>query len=140
MDLCLPGFLSSCHGTSDLVASLLSPSGVTGDNPLLLEATNRWSSKLPLPSEDQQHVQHKWDELLYKQQHSSLLNSTLNDQSKARLLSVASAKADAWLNVLPVPSLGTKLVDESLCIALSLLHETIHCALVSGDVRTYTSC
>ena len=40
VDLCLPGFLSSCHGTSDLVASLLSSSGVTGDDPLLLEATN----------------------------------------------------------------------------------------------------
>ena len=53
VDLCLPGFLSSCHGTSDLVASLLSSSGVTGDDPLLLEATNQWSSKLPLPPEDQ---------------------------------------------------------------------------------------
>ena len=56
VDLCLPGFLSSCHGTSDLVASLLFSSGVTGDDPLLLEATNRWSSKLPLPPEDQRHV------------------------------------------------------------------------------------
>ena len=40
VDLCLPGFLSSCHGTSDLVASLLSPSGITGDDSLLLEAIN----------------------------------------------------------------------------------------------------
>ena len=41
VDLRLPGFLSSCHGTSrsDLVASL-SPSGITGDNLLLPEATN----------------------------------------------------------------------------------------------------
>ena len=73
-----------------------------------------------LPPEDQRHVQHKWDKLLYEQQHSLLLNSTLNDQSKARLLSVASAEAGAWLNVLPVPSLGTKLDDESLRIALGL--------------------
>ena len=48
------------------------------------------------------------------------MNSNLNDQSKARLLSVASAEAGAWLNVLPVPSLGTKLDDESLPIALGL--------------------
>ena len=35
------------------------------------------------------------------------MNSTLNDQSKARLLSVASAEAGTWLNnVLPVPSLN----------------------------------
>ena len=110
--------LSSCHGTSGLVASLLSPSGVTGDDPLLLEAINRWSSKFSLPPGDQQHIQHKWDELLYQQHYSSLLNSTLNYQSTARLLSVASAEAGAWLNVLPVHSLDTKLDDESLCIAL----------------------
>ena len=35
-------------------------------------------------------------------------------------MSVASAEAGAWLNVLPVPSLGTKLDDESLRIALGL--------------------
>ena len=35
-------------------------------------------------------------------------------------LHVASAEAGAWLNVLPVPSLGTKLDDESLHIALGL--------------------
>ena len=89
LDLCLLGFLSSCHGTSDLVASLLSPSGITGDDPLLLEAINRWFSKFPLPPEDQQHIQHKWDELLYEQHYSSLLNSTLNDQSKVRGLCLA---------------------------------------------------
>ena len=33
---------------------------------------------------------------------------------------MASAEAGAWLNVLPVPSLGTKLDDESLRIALGL--------------------
>ena len=33
---------------------------------------------------------------------------------------MASAEVGAWLNALPVPSLGTKLDDESLCIALGL--------------------
>ena len=33
---------------------------------------------------------------------------------------MASAEAGAWLNVLPVPSLGTKPDDESLRIALGL--------------------
>ena len=59
------------------------------------------------------------------------MNSTLNDQSKARLLSVASAEAGAWLNVLPVPSLGTKLDDESLRIALGL-----HLGAVIGNVAS----
>ena len=88
----------------------------------------------PLPPENQWHIQHKWDELLYEHQHSSLLNSNLNDQSKARLLSVASAKADAWLNVLPVPSLGTKLDDESLCIALGAAIVVEHTCVCGATV------
>ena len=95
--------------------------------------------ELPLPPENQWHIQHKWDELLYEHQHSSLLNSNLNDQSKARLLSVASAKADAWLNVLPVPSLGTKLDDESLCIALGAAIVVEHTCVCGATVDVYDS-
>ena len=76
-------YLASClHdmvATSELVRSLLSPSGVTSDTSFLLEASYQ---------PDQQHLQHKWDELLYEQHYSSLLNSSSNDQFKARLLTV----------------------------------------------------
>ena len=51
---------------------------------------------------------------------SALLNSASDSKTKARLLSVASSQSDAWLGALPVPSLGTKLVNESLRIALGL--------------------
>ena len=39
---------------------------------------------------------------------------------KARLLSVSSSESGAWLGALPVPSLGTKLDNESLRIAVGL--------------------
>ena len=41
-------------------------------------------------------------------------------KTKARLLSVSSSESGAWLGALPVPSLGTKLHNESLRIALGL--------------------
>ena len=44
MDLCLPGFLSSCYGTSESVMSLLSSSGVIGDGMSLVP----WWRGLPL--------------------------------------------------------------------------------------------
>ena len=66
----LSACMSSCHGIL-IWWSFLSPSGVTGDDPMMLEAINQWSSKFPLPPEDQRHIQHEWDELLYEQHYSS---------------------------------------------------------------------
>ena len=64
-----------------------------------VKTINHWSSKFPIPPEDQQHTQHKWNELFYEQLYSSLLISTLNEQYKSHLLSMAFAEAGAWLNV-----------------------------------------
>ena len=54
---------------------------------------------------------------------------------------MASAEAGAWLNVLPVPSLGTKLDDESMHIALGLrLGAAIavkHTCVCGATVDTY---
>jgi len=78
-----------------------------------------------MPPEDHRHLQHGWDELLYEHHFSALFNSASDAKTKARLLSIASPESDAWLGAwlgaLPVPSLGTKLDDESMRIALGLL-------------------
>jgi len=58
--------------------------------------------------------------LLYEHYFFTLLNTSSVSKTKACLLSVASSKSGAWLGALPVPSLGTKLDDESLRIALGL--------------------
>ena len=48
------------------------------------------------------------------------MDSASDARTKARLLSVSSSESGAWLGALPVPSLGTKLDNESLRIALGL--------------------
>ena len=73
-----------------------------------------------MPPEDCRHYQHNWDELLYKHHFSSLLDSASDARTKARLLSASSSESGAWFGALPVPSLGTKLDNESLRIALGL--------------------
>jgi len=45
------------------------------------------------------------------------LNSASDAKIKAHLLLFALSESGAWLGTLPVPSLGTKLDDESLRIA-----------------------
>ena len=58
--------------------------------------------------------------MLNEQHFLALLKSASDVKTKAHLLSVASSESGAWLGALPVPSLGTKLDDESLRIALWL--------------------
>jgi len=50
----------------------------------------------------------------------AILNSASDSKTKTRLLSVVSSGPGAWLGALPVSSLGTKLDNESLRIALGL--------------------
>jgi len=89
-------------------------------SPFLQEALDKWSSEYCLPPENCRHLQNCWDELLYEHHFSTILVAAVDSKVKARLLSVASSEAGAWLGVLPVPSLGTKLDDESLRIAPGL--------------------
>ena len=120
IDLSPPSYLSSLHSTSELVSSILTPSGLTFESSLLHEALDQWSAEYPMPPEDRRNYQHSWDELLYEHHFSSLLDSASDARTKARLLSVSSSESGVWLGALPVPSLGTKLGNESLRIALGL--------------------
>ena len=53
-----------------------------------------------------------------------LFSSMDDPASRARLLSTATKEAGAWLNLLPVPHLGTKLDKSSLRIAIGLCLDT----------------
>ena len=56
----------------------------------------------------------------YKTMKNQLYNSTNDAVGKARLLFVSTKEAGAWLNVLPVPHLGTKLDDTTVRVAIGL--------------------
>ena len=127
-DLALPAFLASCYGTHDLVSSLLPPVEL-GNDPLLREALNLWEANTtcPLPPEEMRGRQRRWDELLTQKTHEDLLEAATDSITRARLLSTATKESGAWLNVLPIPHLGTKLDDDSpqaSALGLTLLWNT----------------
>ena len=120
-DLSLPTFLSSFHATQDLVASLL-PSDEPNDNSLVFEATCLWEERGGGSISPQQDLkrQRTWDEALFVHAFDTILETTIDASSRACLLAVSTKESSTWLNVLPVPHLGTKLDNDSIRIATGL--------------------
>ena len=58
----------------------------------------------------------------------SLLNSSVDAQDEARLLASAQKESGAWLEALPVPSLGLHLSDNELTVVVSLCLGVPTCA------------
>ena len=120
-DLALPAFLSSLHGTTDIVGGLLGGKfQSTVERAMTLDATATWKSKsgkeLPISA-----AQRSWDEPIVLRRREALLDSTDNGStSRTRLLAAAAPKAGAWLHALPVSSLGLRLTDEQVRIAAAL--------------------
>ena len=112
---------ASCYGTHDLVSSLLPPVEL-GNDPLLREALSLWEANTtcPLPPEEMRGRQRRWDEPLTQKTHENLLEAATDSITRARLLSTATKESGAWLNVLLIPHLGTKLDDDSIRIATGL--------------------
>ena len=76
-----------------------------------------------------------WDTPRVEHRAEFLLSSTKDAKSRARLLSVSTKESGAWLEALPVSSLGLRLDDEAVRIAIGLRlgcplsspHVCIHC-------------
>ena len=61
-----------------------------------------------------------WSSPVFEKAQTSLISSAVDMQDKARLLAVAEKEAGAWLEALPVPSLGLHLSSDELRIVISL--------------------
>jgi hypothetical protein len=93
-------------------------------DPSVTVAFDAWSAQVhhtALPPDDSSRViQRRWDESCCKQKVSTLLSEAVDIDSKARLLACMNESAGSWLNALPVSSLGLKLSDDAVRIAVSL--------------------
>ena len=83
---------------------------------------SRWPScfACALPPVESRGQQRAWDSGPLETLKNQLYNSSNDPVAKARLLSVSTKEAGAWLNVLPAPHLGTKLDDTTVRIAIGL--------------------
>jgi hypothetical protein len=115
-ELALPAFLSSIHSVSESINVIL-PDYCCHDT-AKCEALTLFSEFGEVPNNPK--VQKSWDSVISAQRKDQLLSLTADPKQKARILAASSPSAGAWLNAVPISSLGLKLDNCQLRIAIAL--------------------
>lgn len=121
----LPAFLSSVAGSQSLVTELLPArlhliSGTC--DPLFTAAVSEWQTRAESAPVQPPFatMQKDWDKALVDVQEQKVLSAAPDLASKARLIAAAAPHSGAFLNARPCSSLGTRLDNSSLRIAVAL--------------------
>ena len=82
-----------------------------------------------MPSEDEGKIRRIWDNEVIKHTMDNLLNQAPDDYTRARLLAVTSVHSGDWINAQPISSLGLRLNNETIRVAVGLrLGSLVHTA------------
>ena len=120
LEVALSGFMSSVSASEKLVKDLI-PSQNSVLNQHFELAVHKWKELSGLGTLPQNKIfQSEWDKGLYEKRYENLLQNTLEDSEKARILSVSSESASDWLHAVPIPSLGLHMDPITLKIACGL--------------------
>lgn len=126
--LSLPAFLSSVCSVSHLVDNVLNVNLYNSDYEFV-EAEELWCSKTSSTLTGiSRSIQKAWDQPLLDLVSDKLFETAICPIKKARLLALRSKYSGAWLNALPVASLGTLLDDDSFRVSVGLRLGTRICA------------
>ena len=140
-------FLASAAGSSTLVAQIV-PSRLQ-EFPIVAreEALSYWSHghNNPPPPNSVSHRQREWDTPRVKVSAQALLEDAPDERSRARLLAASRQETGAWLNALPVSSLGLRMDNETARVAVGLRlgttlcrpHECCKCGTMVDDLATH---
>ena len=121
-------FLASAAATRDLVCQILPPR--LQPLPTLYEedALSLWSSGRNIPpSGAAACVQKSWDAPLVSNAVDLLLQNAPHDVARARILAVSAKESGAWLKALPVSSLGLRMDDSTIRVAVGLHLGSVLC-------------
>jgi hypothetical protein len=79
-----------------------------------------WLNKaqLPAPPEQQQHLQKTWDRIMSSNSLSGLAARLTSPVDQARLLAVSAEHAGEWLKAPPITSVGLRLSNEMIRVAV----------------------
>ena len=118
-DIALPSFLASMNSVGELVETILSRINIADTNELAeaVESLRGASGGAPLP--DDPSRQRAWDLPIVERNWENMLR-VADQVCRARLLVTAQRESGAWLNALPVSTLGTLLDSESFRVAIAL--------------------
>ena len=145
-------YLASAASTTELVQNLL-PSNLSGstDN-YISSAKIAWTlsatSSTILPSTPTSATLKAWDDCCCKVQAEKLLLNAVNPAERARLLAASSIGSGDWINTLPLQSIGLKLDNSTVRIAVGLRlgapivrpHRCICDSMVTSDGHHGLSC
>ena len=83
-------------------------------------AQDAWTStsKATPPLQQYQGKQRSWDDIIVKQSFDQLLSKASCDEDKARLLAVSQPHAGDWLLAPPITSIGLRMSNEEIRIAV----------------------
>ena len=142
-------FLASADGTSFLVQQILPSHLLTTTYEEREHAFLNWKENLPEdispPSPTNTHQQKAWDQPRVQHRFDSLISNASDPHTKARLLASSAKESGAWLNALPVTSLGLRMSDETVRVAVGLRlgnpicqpHQCLHCGSEVTEMGTH---
>ena len=143
-------FLASAAGSSGLVSQILPKRLQEVPYAAKAEALSSWMQghDSPPPPDPVAHRQRMWDLPRVCAISQALIDNASDARSRARLLAVCRSESGAWLQALPVPSLGLRLDDEITRVAVGLRlgtplcrpHQCIHCGVEVDHLATHLSC
>lgn len=115
-------FLASTAASSDLVNQILPSRLHDTPAPLLVEAEAEWSQDhdQPPPPTPASHHQRSWDSCKVMAAADRLLDNAPNARSRARIMAATCKESGAWLNALPISTLGLRLDDDAVRVAVGL--------------------
>ena len=122
MQLAPSAYLASAAASSGLISHILPASLQSLPIPHLDTAVSLWSHghDNPPPTGTAACSQKTWDTSVVSTTAESLLESAPDDITRARLLAVSTKESGAWLHALPISSLGLRMDDNTVRVAMGL--------------------
>ena len=147
MQLAPSAFLASAAACSVLVHQIV-PAHLQ-DTPILhqSDALAKWSHGHDLSPPDglAQQKQRVWDTLKVSVTVNTLFEAASDEKSRARLLAASSKESGAWLHAFPVSSLGLRMDNNTVRVAVGLRlgaaichpHTCCHCGVEVDHLATH---
>ena len=88
-----------------------------------------------VPSSEARHIQKAWDRLVAVNHIDQLISKTSNDVDKTRLLAATATHSGDWLQAAPIASVGLKLSDEAVRVAVA---HRLGCRACEPHTHTHT--